>query len=148
MPDRFPEAFKRFEQDVDVEEFDNYAQLRRSFAHWAGKRWRDSYLQNKALKRQGQHLGFEDAELPSYFKPSERWKNTAQFGKHRGLKDKQISIMNDGIRKGNSANQILRQLRKEGLGIRRKELLRDIREMKMKSPRANPEKHIPRKYRK
>lgn len=146
--DRFPEAFKRFEQDVDVDDMENYAQLRRSFAHWAGKRWRDSYKQNRALKSMGMKIGFKDAELPSYFKSSEKWKNTAQFGRHRGFNDKQISIMNDGIRKGNSANQILRQLRKEGLGIRRKELLRNIREMKTKSPRANPEKHIPRKYRK
>lgn len=144
----FQEAFRRFEQDVDVDSLDSYAQLRRSFAHWAGKRWVDSYKQNRALKSIGREKGFGDAELPSYFKPSQGWKSTAQSGRHRGLRDKQVSVINDSIRKGYSANKIQRQLRKEGLGIRRKELLQHIREMKMKSPKANAEKYTPRKYRK
>ena len=148
MVDRFPEAFKRFEEDVDVESFDNYKQLAYAFAHWSGKRWRDSYRQNLALKKQGKRLHFEDAELPKYFKPSQKWKSTAQYGKHRGLRDKQVSIINDSIRKGYSANKIQRQLRNEGLGIRRKELLRNIREMKLKSPKSNAQKYTPRKYRK
>ena len=150
MVDRFPEAFRRFEEVVDVDDIESYAQLRRSFAYWAGKRWRDSYMQNRALKKQGKRLGFKDAELPSYLrnKTSYAWKATAQSGIHRGLKDKQISIINDSIRKGYSSTKIQRQLRNEGLGIRRKELLKHIREMKMQPTKANPEKYIPRKYRK
>ena len=50
-------------------------------------------------------------------------------------------------KKGMSANRIQRQLRNQGMGVRRKELLRHIREMKMKSAKANPDKHIPKKYR-
>ena len=38
-----------------------------AFAHWAGKRWVDGYLQNKALAREGRRLGYEDVGLPKYF---------------------------------------------------------------------------------
>ncbi len=145
--DRFPEAFRRFEQDVDVDDFENYQQLAYAFSHWAGKRWIDSYKQNLALKREGKRLGFENAKLPSYFKPSTKWKTTAQIGEHREFNDKQISTINDGIRKGYSSNKIQRQLRSQGLGIRRKELLKQIREMKNKSAKANREKYTPKKYR-
>ena len=147
MTDRFPEAFSRFEQDVDVEQFDDYRQLAYAFSHWAGKRWRDTYLQNRALKREGKKLGFEDAQLPAYFrKPVTAWRESSRYF-HKGMNDRQISIINDGIRKGMSANRIQRQLRKERVGIRRKELLKHIREMKVKSPKPNPEKNIPKKYR-
>jgi hypothetical protein len=72
---------------------------------------------------------------------------TAQIGEHRGFNEKQISIINNGIRKGYSSNKIQRQLRNQGLGIRRKELLKQIREMKNKSDKANREKYTPKKYR-
>jgi hypothetical protein len=144
MVDRFPEAFERFEEDVDVSKFKDYRELALAFSQWAGKRWRDSYKQNLALRKQGRRLGFKDAELPKYF----RRRATSRYGKHRGFSDKQISIINESIQKGQSANKIQKQLRSQGLGIRRKELLKQIREIKTKSPKANPEKYIPRKYRK
>ena len=150
MPDLFPEAFERFERQVDVRRFENYRQLAYAFAHWAGRRWQDTYLQNRVLKKEGMKLGFEDAELPKYWqrKSSTVWRTNARYGKHRGLRDKQISIINDGIRKGVSANKIQRQLKNQGLGLRRKELLRNIREMKMKSAKADSKKYMPKKYRK
>lgn len=146
--DKFPEAFKRFEHVVDVDKFDNYRELAYSFSAWAGKNWRDSYKQNLALMKEGRKLGFKDAEIPRYFKPSQKWRTTTQYGTHRGLDKKQISIINNSIREGKSANQIQRELKNNGVGIRRKELLKDIREMKMKSPKANSQKYTPKKYRK
>lgn len=148
MTDRFPEAFKRFEYDVDIESFENYQELVYAFSHWAGKRWRDSYKQNLALTKIGRKLGFEDTQMPRYFRPSTRWRTSTQYGTHRGLKDRQISTINEGIHNRYSSNKIQRQLRNEGLGIRRKELLKHIREMKMQSPKANTQKYTPRKYRK
>jgi hypothetical protein len=147
MVDRFPEAFARFERVVDVRYFDSYRELAYAFSLWAGKRWVDSYLQNVALKREGKKLGFKDAELPRYFKPSIGWRETARYGRHRSLGAERISVVNDLIRKGYSANRIVRQLRSKGLGMRRKVLLKHIREMKMKSVKANREKYIPKKYR-
>ena len=144
--DRFPEAFKRFEHTVDTDKFKEYRELSYAFSHWAGKNWIDSYNQNLALKKEGRKLGFKDAELPRYFKPSQKWRATAQYGRHRGLKNNQISTINKGIREGKSANQIQRELKSQGIGIRRKELLRDIREMKMKSSKPNAQKYTPKKY--
>ena len=65
MPDRFPEAFRRFEEVVYVDKFENYQQLAYAFSSWAGKRWRDSYKQNLALKREAHRIGFE-GEIPAY----------------------------------------------------------------------------------
>lgn len=65
MPDRFPEAFRRFEEVVYVNRFDNYQQLAYAFSNWAGKRWRDTYKQNVALKRESHKIGLE-GEIPAY----------------------------------------------------------------------------------
>ena len=67
MVDRFPEAFKRFEQRVDISRFDSYRQLAYAFSWWAGKRWKDSYEQNLALRIQARKRGFYYARLPKYF---------------------------------------------------------------------------------
>jgi hypothetical protein len=150
MPDSFPEAFRRYEEVVDVSKFDSYRELFYSFAYWSGpRRWKDSYPQNLALVKEAKRLGFKDAELPRYFRrASTAWKSSAKYGQHRGMKDKQISIVNDAIREGYSANKIQAELREHGLGIRRKVLLQNIREMKMKSAKTNAKKYTPRKYRK
>jgi len=68
MPDLFPEAFKRFEEVVDVERFRSFRELAYAFSYWAGRRWRDSYLQNRALRREARKRGFFDAKLPKYLK--------------------------------------------------------------------------------
>jgi hypothetical protein len=67
VPDRFPEAFRRFEKVVYVERFKNYQQLAYAFSSWAGKRWRDTYKQNLALKREAYKIGFE-GEIPAYYR--------------------------------------------------------------------------------
>lgn len=54
MMDKFPEAFRRFEKVVDVDSFESYKELSYAFGYWTGKRWRDSYLQNLALKREAE----------------------------------------------------------------------------------------------
>lgn len=157
--DRFPEAFRRFEDKVDIEDTESAQEFISTFAHWAGHRYIGSSNQINALRKESEKrkLGF-DWNLPRwikkkdygkyYSKGTQKWKSSVKSGKHRGLNDKQISIMNDAIRKGYSSNKIQRALRNEGLGIRRKELLRNIREMKMKSPKSNTQKYTPRKYRK
>jgi hypothetical protein len=37
--DRFPEAFERFEKDVDISNIKSYSELAYAFSYWAGKRW-------------------------------------------------------------------------------------------------------------
>jgi hypothetical protein len=68
MVDRFPEAFERFEQVVDVRGFRSYRQLAYAFTHWAGRRWIDSYAQNVALRREAEKRGFKVARIPKYFR--------------------------------------------------------------------------------
>ena len=36
--DRFPEAFRRFEEDVNTEEIHSFQQLRLAFGSWAGRK--------------------------------------------------------------------------------------------------------------
>lgn len=55
--DMFPEAFRRFEEVVDVRRIDSFRQLRLAFAYWAGWKWHDTYMQNKALAVEAQRLG-------------------------------------------------------------------------------------------
>jgi len=66
--DRFPEAFERFEQVVDVDRFESYRELAYAFSHWAGKRWIDSYKQNLALKRESEKRGFRDTRISKYLR--------------------------------------------------------------------------------
>lgn len=64
------------------------------------------------------------------------------------IKTEQLRVIKWGVKAKLSANQIQKQLRAKGLGIRRKVLLEEIRVIKKK--KITPEKrkkHIPKKYR-
>ncbi|MEM0008339.1 MAG: hypothetical protein QXR89_08805 [Candidatus Bathyarchaeia archaeon] len=50
--DRFPEAFQRFEQVVDVSKIRSFKELLSAFKLWAGRKWVDSPLQLAALKEE------------------------------------------------------------------------------------------------
>jgi hypothetical protein len=66
--DRFPEAFQRFEKVVDLKSFRSGRELKYAFSHWAGRRWVDSYAQNRALQIEAEKRGFKDAKMPTYFR--------------------------------------------------------------------------------
>ena len=55
--ERFPEAFRRFEEVVDVRRIESFRQLRLAFASWAGWKWHDTYMQNRALAIEVSRLG-------------------------------------------------------------------------------------------
>jgi len=50
-------------------------------------------------------------------------------------------------KQGKPANEIVRQLRREGIGIRRKTILAYVRKFKGRKPKPQPYKYVPRKYR-
>jgi predicted solute-binding protein len=54
--DRFPEAFKRFEEVVDTSKIKSFRQLKLAFATWAGRKWKESPLQLQALRVQAERL--------------------------------------------------------------------------------------------
>jgi hypothetical protein len=56
---RFPEAFERFESDVDVESFGSYMELLYAFQFWAGENWQGTPKQWKALNVEAERLGFQ-----------------------------------------------------------------------------------------
>ena len=66
--DRFPEAFQRFEKVVDLRSFRSPRELTYAFIHWAGRRWINSRLQNRALKIELEKRGFTEY-LPRYTRP-------------------------------------------------------------------------------
>jgi hypothetical protein len=55
--DRFSEALRRFEEVVDVSRIQSFRQLRLAFSHWAGWKWHDIYMQNRALAVEARRLG-------------------------------------------------------------------------------------------
>jgi hypothetical protein len=59
--DRFPEAFERFEEVVDVDAINSFGELREEFAWWAGERWLDTLRQLHALAIQAQGVGASTA---------------------------------------------------------------------------------------
>ena len=66
--DRFPEAFERFERVVDLRSIRSVRELKYAFSHWAGRRWVDSYAQNRALQIEAEKRGFTETKLPRYTK--------------------------------------------------------------------------------
>jgi hypothetical protein len=56
MTDRFPEAFKRFEEDVDVSRFESFRQLEFAFGRWAGQKWVPTYRQLDALRYEARRI--------------------------------------------------------------------------------------------
>jgi len=83
--DKFPEAFRRFEKVVDVDSFESYRELRYAFTHWASKRWRNTYSQNRALAEEGWRLGYKDVRLPSFF--GHKVKDEIRIKAERRIKD-------------------------------------------------------------
>jgi hypothetical protein len=55
--DRFPEAFNRFEQVVDVDKIENFRQLELAFGQWSGHKWGPTTRQLNALGVEARRLG-------------------------------------------------------------------------------------------
>jgi hypothetical protein len=74
MTDRFPEAFRRFEEDVDVSEFESLKQLESAFAYWSGPtKWIPTFKQRYALEREARRIGLPREgfrKTRSYYFPS------------------------------------------------------------------------------
>ncbi len=76
--DKFPEAFARFEEDVDTEEIEDFRELKASFSLWAGEHWVGSSRQISALKVEAHRLGIS---VPVVAKPKRIAKGRARRGK-------------------------------------------------------------------
>lgn len=67
---KFPEAFRRFENDVIIGNLKSYHQLTLAFRWWAGQRWKGTSKQWSALNREARNLGFAESERFGYRKKS------------------------------------------------------------------------------
>jgi hypothetical protein len=56
--DKFPEAFDRFERQVDVDRFRSYMELSYSFRSFAGQKWAGTPKQWAAFNREAEKRGF------------------------------------------------------------------------------------------
>jgi hypothetical protein len=50
-------AFERFEEDVDIREIRSFRELRLAFSFWAGKKWKETPRQIKALRVEAKRVG-------------------------------------------------------------------------------------------
>ncbi len=65
--DKFPEAFRRFEQRVDVDRIESFRQLNMAFGSFAGQKWVPTRRQMDALAIEAQKCG-----IPTYGHRRER----------------------------------------------------------------------------
>jgi len=68
--------------------------------------------------------------------------------KLKTITKQQIKVIRGYVKQGLSANKIQKRLQKQHLGIRRKNLLAEIRKIKRQKPKADRFKYTPWKYRK
>jgi len=59
MTDKFPEAFNRFKEDVNVRNIKTWKQLQLAFGSWAGKKWVPTGKQLDGLAIQARKLGIK-----------------------------------------------------------------------------------------
>ena len=74
--DKFPEAFRRFENDVDISKFESYHQFTTAFRWWGGQRWKGTDKQWRALNREAENLGFN---VPNVYREAIREKRYTDF---------------------------------------------------------------------
>lgn len=61
--DKFPEAFERFENDVDIGRFVSYMELTSAFRWWAGEKWIGTPRQWEAFNAEAEKIGFPVPDL-------------------------------------------------------------------------------------
>jgi len=142
----FQEAFERFERVVDIDRFRNYRELLYAFEYWSGRRWVGSNRQFDALAYEARIRGFKGVFIPivarrkrwarAYEKKVKRVRRVVKR-KYKGIGTVRIKALNWYVSRGYSANKIQKRLKERGLGIRRKRLLKIVREMKLKAKKPN-----------
>lgn len=152
--EKFQEAFERFESVVDLDRFRNYRELLYAFEYWAGRRWIGSNRQFDALAYEAQIRGFKGVFVPAVTR-RKRWARAYERKvkrvrrvvkrKYKGIGKVRIKALNWYVSRGYSANKIQKRLKARGLGIRRKRLLKIVREMRLKPKRVGVAKKYTRK---
>jgi hypothetical protein len=90
--DKFPEAFRRFKQRVNVNNIQTFRQLTLAFGSWSGERWRGTSRQMDALAVQARKLGIEptgyrarEEQIRAVFKPRTVIEHQKEAKRERGF---------------------------------------------------------------
>lgn len=167
--DKFPEAFRRFEQQVNIKNIKEFNQIEMMFGGWAGKKWLPTQKQSLALAREADKRGIRNITIPEWVVKRPR-QLTAQgrYGKRQlkrrvrtggygrpsrqahklTIKAVKVLMIRNYVKKGYSANKIQKELKANGKGMRRKEVLKYVRQIKNKQSKANASKYTRKKYKK
>jgi hypothetical protein len=172
--DKFPEAFRRFKSQVDIRGLnrkpDGFKQLEIMVKQWSPSKWHPTRKQLNALAREADKEGFRNVltgDIDTYEKIKSKSGriyrrkvnvsdyhglrvHTATQRKTRTISRKQVKVMiiHNYVKRGYSANKISRELKRQGRGMRRKELLKIVREAQNKQLKADSKKYTRKKYRK
>jgi len=90
--DKFPEAFRRFENDVDIGKLESYRQLTVSFRWWAGQRWKGTTRQWHALNAEAENLGFEVPSIYGYRSRSSWSSGNTTFIENRAWREENFVV--------------------------------------------------------
>lgn len=166
--DKFPEAFRRFEQQVPIKGIEDFAPIEIMFSGWAGRKWLPTYKQSLALAREADKRGIRNITIPEWVEKRPKGKQLtagARYGKRRvrtyysasgtakqtrklSANRVKVLVIHNYVKKGYSSNRIQKELKAQGRGMRRKELLKIVREAKNKQLKQNSNKYTRKKYRK
>jgi|GEM_PF-1859213 len=170
--DKFPEAFRRFEQQVNLrglnKRSDGFSQLELMIKQWSPNKWIPTRKQLNALAVEADKRGFKNiltGEIDTYEKRTSRTgrkyrrrvRTTGYHGvatqtrrKQRRLSVRAVKVLviHNYVKKGYSANRIVKELKNQGRGMRRKEVLKIVREAKNKQLKKDSAKYTRKKYRK
>jgi hypothetical protein len=162
MPKRFrsanyfeEELFYRFEKKVPLESLDgDFRKLLYAMGRYAGDKWIPTGRQVRALAKVADKRGFHN--IPNWIwigqvKPPRRYKTPTiarKRWKRKGVKIPKVKKkVKWYVQHKYSANKIQKALKKRGIGIRRKTLLKIVRDVKKRPLKANTSKYTPKKYR-
>jgi len=99
VPDKFPEAFARFERSVDTRYIESFSELVSAFSIWAGEKWLDTSSQKHALAREARRIGIPTEidlarrkSIPTGIGLTPTWRHefvtirSRSFGRYRDLR--------------------------------------------------------------
>jgi hypothetical protein len=89
--DKFPEAFRRFEQNVSTRQIKTFEQLTLAFSSWAGSKWMDTNRQNDALAVQARKLGIPTEDYYMREQQRHQWDRAIMTGTEERMFSKEYS---------------------------------------------------------
>ena len=92
MTDKFPEAFRRFKEDVNIKKIKDWKQLELAFSSWGGKKWIPTGKQLDGLAKEARKLGIETEEYRTREENIRRIFQTAREKKVAIEQQKEVQI--------------------------------------------------------